>query len=416
MASVFRKRDRRTGKKLPAWRFKFKGADGRWHYGVGWPDKQKTVNHAADVEADARAIRTGEKDAPKSTAAKRNTPIGTVTGEYLAWGEVQGGLGGRPWDDQNAKLKRINLEYWKTELGLTLLSDIDLPRVEKVVQALLAAGKAPKTVSLRVESLRSFCLWAIRRGYLAGNPLAGIARLDTRPREPHRALTDAEIAALLGTAPPDRRLWYETALATGFRLSELRDLRVKDLDVFAPSIFLAADFSKDRHDHRQPITRQLADRLKAKAGDRPGDAPLLEIPKSGAHKDNRYDPGGLLAKDYRAAGVTILTPEGRATWHSLRKSFVTNVVRSGCDLKTAMTLARHSTAQLTMETYAAADPALLRQAAEAAECRVRTAVSRAACCSRGARKAAGAEGSNVSADAEGRSGINREWAILDSNQ
>ena len=84
MASVFRKRDRRTGKKLPAWRFKFKGADGRWHYGVGWPDKQKTVNHAADVEADARAIRTGEKDAPKSTAAKRNTPIGTVTGEDSA--------------------------------------------------------------------------------------------------------------------------------------------------------------------------------------------------------------------------------------------------------------------------------------------------------------------------------------------
>jgi hypothetical protein len=84
---------------------------------------------------------------------------------------------------------------------------------------------------------------------------------------------------------------------------------------------------------------------------------------------------------------------------SLRKTFVTNVVRSGCDLKTIMSLARHSTAQLSMETYSAADRTLLRQAAQTAEGRVIDAVARAECCTDVARKIAGAERQTLTASA-----------------
>jgi hypothetical protein len=53
----------------------------------------------------------------------------------------------------------------------------------------------------------------VRRGLLPSNPLAGLAALDTRPRSPHRCLTDDEVAALLAVATEPRKTWYLVALA-----------------------------------------------------------------------------------------------------------------------------------------------------------------------------------------------------------
>jgi integrase len=387
MATVYKRTDKRTGKPRPEYYFKFKDANGRWVERKGWNSLKKTRAEACALESDHRAVANGDKAAPPSWLKNRRKSITEVIESYLSWGRTSGGRYGRPWDDQNAALKEANLDYWVRELGLATLGDIQLHRVEPVISEMLKT-KAPKTVYRYAEALRSLCLWSIRRGLLGENPLAGMAKLDQRARVPHRVLTDEEVGELLTVAPAERRLWYETALGTGFRVGELRSLKVKDLDLFGPSIFLAADNSKDRKDHRQPITRTLADRLKVLAEGRDGEESLLSIPKAGAHKDNRYDPAGLLAKDYEKAKIVRETPEGKATWHSLRKVYINNVVKAGCDLKTIMTLARHSTAQLSMETYAQPDPALLRKAAESVENRVNEAAEKAVWGTRGERKAA----------------------------
>lgn len=389
MASVYKKRGS-DGKLLPEWRYKYLDRFGKWRYGVGWIEKQATLDHAREVEAEHRVVRKGEKEAPTSWMQNRNRPIAEIVTEYMAWGRTCGGRGGRAWDEQNARLKDKALAYWIKELGLTLLADIDLARVEKQVQTMLASELTPKSVSLRVEALKSLIHWSIRRGLLAVNPLAGLAQLDTRPEEPHRPLSDKEVAGLLNAAPLARRLWYETALATGFRVNELRCLRVRDLDLFGPTLFLAADYSKDRKDHRQPIPRDLAERLKALADGREQDARLLGIGARNAPEQ--------IAADYTKGNVTITTTEGKATWHSLRKTYINNLVKSGTDLKTIMTLARHSTAKMTMETYAQADPTLLRNAAEAATDKVHNAVLVAASCHCVAAKVVGAEGDFISDD------------------
>jgi integrase len=398
MASVFKRRGP-DGKKRDVWEYCYRDATGKRVWGVGWADKTKTINHANEVEAECRVVRRGERAAPTAALKNRNKPIAEIVAEYLKWGRVQGGRYGRPWDDQNSNLKEIYLEWWTTELGLKLLADIKLVNVEKALQRLIATGSKAKTAANRVEALRSLCLWSIRRGYLAENPLAGLAKFDTRPQEPHRPLTDDETAALLRTAPPERRLWYEAALGTGFRLNELRSLRCKDLDLFGPSLFLAADYSKDRKEHRQPITRELAEKLKALTAGRQSDDALLGIPRGGANRRCHRDAGAIIAADYRAANVAIKTPAGKATWHSLRKAFVNAVVRCGSDLKTVMTLARHSTAQLSMEVYASTDPIRLREATEAAAQHVQAAINRVGCCIDAAKKVAGGEGSIVTTSA-----------------
>ena len=84
--------------------------------------------------------------------------------------------------------------------------------------------------------------------------------------------------------------------------------------------------------------------------------------------------------DREAAGVKQITSEGRASWHSLRKCFVNALIRSGADPKTCMTLARHSSAQLTFDVYASDAHTLLQAAVESAAKHVEEAVAASACC------------------------------------
>lgn len=397
MASVYRRRCRDAkgeyvpGKYEAEWRFKYKDRFGKWRHGIGWTDKKKTLQHARDVESEHRAVFKGDKEAPAHWQKNRNTLASVVVADYMAWGRMQGGRNGKGWDSQNANLKKVALDEWLKELNITVLAEIEMVQVEKRLQELRKRLK-PKSVYLKVEALKSLLRWAVDHNFLSKNPLSKFTKLDTEAQDPHRALTDDEVAKLLSKSPPEHRLWYETALATGFRVNELRNVRVSDLDMFGPSIFLKAEFSKDRKDHRQPIPRELADSLKALAKGKERDEPLLDIPSSVAYK--------RIAEDYIRAGVLPSTTEGKATWHSLRKTFINNLVKGGADLKTVMTLARHSTAQLTMETYAQADPALLRTAAENVVNKVHEAVLTYESCQNVAKQCVGAEVDCVSGEPE----------------
>lgn len=393
MAYVYKQKDR-DGNELPEWRFKFKDRTGRWRSGKGWRDRRKTENHARDVEAEERAIFTGQKEAPTAFMENRCTPITELINAYLAWGRVQGGRGGRPWDDQNAALKETCLDEWVKLMDLRVIANITLERAEREVQKLLESGKlAPKSIELRVQHLKAFVNWCVERGYIFRSPLAGRKlKIAAKVKTPHRQLTDEEVVKLLNASPPDRRLWYDVALQTGFRVNELRSLTVGDLDLFGPSLRLAAEHSKDRKEWRQPITRELADRLSALAKGCRREQPLLGIPGRTA--------GDRIADDFIAAGVKILVDGvGKATWHSLRKVFINNVVKGGNDLKTIMTLARHSTATMSMEVYAAADSSRLREAQEAAVNRVADALTAAACRTSVNQQVVGAESESVSAEA-----------------
>jgi integrase len=372
MASVF-KRKKRNGKSRDVWSYKYRATDGSWVYGMGWPDKQKTLDHARQIEGEHRAIRKGEKDAAPSWQRNRNKPIAEVIKEFLQWGRAQGGRGGRPWDSHHAKNKEHYLSVWVKELDLKFLRDIELVKVERYSRELLDGGRRhPKTVAKVVESIRSLCCWSVKRSYLRDNPLRGLAKLDGKARYPHRSLTDDEISRLLNTAPPERRIWYEVGLATGFRVSELRALKVKNLDVNGPALTLESENTKNRKDCKQPISRSLCEKLIPLCeGKRPLDR-LLGVPAEGSVRG----AAGVIQRDYKAAGIALMTDDGKATWHSLRKCFVNAVIRAGADVKTVMELARHSSATMSMDIYAKAQPAILRQAAEAAENQIRKAVAK----------------------------------------
>lgn len=357
MASVFRRR--RGDRRAPCWTYSYTDETGRRRQRKGWPDKRRTLEHALALEAECRAVRRGEKAAPASWSGASGRPMADVVREYLAWGAAQGGRRGGPWAAAHLASRERLLETWTRELSLTTPADVTLAAVEARVRALLDAGRTRRTAADHMAAVRAFTRWARARGYLADDPLAAMRSLDTTPELPHRPLTSDEVPRLLKTAPPARRLLYRTSLATGYRAGELGRARVQDLDLAAPSLNLPAAATKSRKPARQPIPRGLADDLGELARGRGPDELLFNMPGPDRVSDN-------FARDREAAGIARVTSDGKATFHSLRVTYVDAIVHSGADLHTAMTLARHGSARMTLEVYPRTDRDRMREAAEAA--------------------------------------------------
>jgi len=301
---------------------------------------------AERLEDEHRQIRLGYREPPKSTSKHKTRPFAEVKDEYLAWGKAQGGIGGRAWSQKHAYYKRSYLEWWGKRLTLETLGDLEdiLPKVEATLRELPTKGHAGKTLMNRAEALKSFCLWCESRGYLDHNPIKGLERFDTTPRKTYRALTRQELKQLLAAVPEARQLVYAVAYSTGLRRGELRALRVSDLNTDFQALNLRAEITKNRKPGLQPLPLWLMKRLQESVKGKAPNEPLLAVPGNTTQR---------FYQDLEKAGIPRFIPgEGNTTFHSLRATFATLLIEEGADLKTAMTLMRHSTPDLTVNRYA----------------------------------------------------------------
>ena len=341
-------------------------------------NRVETLRMAERFEDDHRQIRLGYRPAPKSADKHRATPIQAVISEYLEWGKSQGGHHQRPWRAETLDRRTRELEFWRKALGLGVMGDLDgiLPKVEAVLREKQAAGRSGKTLQCYRETLGAFCEWAKLRGYLAGHPLEGSTGFDVTPKRTRRALTPEEIGKLLAVCSEERRLLYETAMSSGLRASELRGLRVRDLDVIGNGLRLDPAWTKNGNPGFQPVSADLAARLHKSAEGKDSGAPLLNVPK---HTDR------MMRDDLKTAKVAPWTPEGTADFHALRGVYATLVIESGANIKEAQSLMRHATPNLTLNVYAKTRQNRLSEVAEKvgavvnsrpenAHCRTRLAV------------------------------------------
>jgi integrase len=342
MAGVYVKTSKK-GKPLERWRFWFVDWQGKRRWQTGTTSRAETLRVAQRLEDEHHQIRLGYRPPPKKS--DRKLLFDDVSQEFLAWGNSQGGRGGKPWSSIHARMRKRFLGWWKERLGLELVSDIkgSLPRVEKALRELQDAGAAGKTIDSYADGVVSFCNWCVSRGYLPDNPLRGLARFDTTPRSKRRAVTVDDIRKLFAKCSPKRRDAYEVALASGLRAGELRSLRVKHLSVERSGLYLDANWTKNRKSGFQPLPAALVARLAESAEGKGRDEPLLYVPSH---------PARDLERDLEAAGIPKTTPEGKVDFHALRNAYTTMVIEAGANLKEAQTLARHATPQLTANVYA----------------------------------------------------------------
>lgn len=347
------------GKPHPRWRFRYRGADGKAKYGTGYPDKGETERLARRMAIEADEIRRGIRKAPDAADRESQQPVGEHLEAYLAWGKTQGGRGGRPWAALHSQNTERWLRWWIETLKIETTRDVTLPAVEKALQADAARGAAGKTLSNKAGVLTAFLHWAIERKLLSSYPLDGLRDFDTsvRPENVKRPFTLEEVGKLLAVALHPRPLIYKLALMTGFRASEIASLRTGDLDSEHATIRLRADYAKDRREAVAPLPRELADALTRHVR---GLSPEAAIFPDFKPKEAAWE----IRRDMDAAGIPRRTFGGKGCFHSLRVSMVNYAIETA-DAKTAQTLARHKTIDLTMNVYGRANAERVRAATEA---------------------------------------------------
>ncbi len=354
MAGVRRTRDK-TGKLHTKWRLWFYDCEGKRRWRTGTASKPESLAMATRLEEEHRQVRLGFR--PRSKASSEQRLFDEAKNEYIAWGEAQGGRNGFPWGPKHAATRRRHLPWWKERLGLLHVTDLTgaLPRVEQALRGLKADGKSGKTLQNFSESLAAFCDWCVQRGYLDADPLKGLKKFDRTPGELRRALTLAEVQALLECVPFERRIVYGVALATGLRVRELESLRVRHLDVAQGGLVLEPAWTKNRKGGFQPVPVGLMAELASLAKDKAASEPLLPMP---GHAARRLD------FDLRHAGIAKWTDEGKVDFHAFRTTYTTLLLDSGAHPKEVQTLLRHSTPEMTMNVYARTRPERLRQVAD----------------------------------------------------
>ncbi len=187
MAYLFRTRNK-SGKFHPRWRFQYTDWQGRRRTATGKTSKSETEKLAARVEAKNDEIRKGFRPVPKKSDKHVERPFQEVMSEYFAWGESQGGRGGRAWSKGHTRMTRSLLSWWKDHLGLKTLADLCcvLPRVEEALRGLQNEGRTGKTLQNYSQALNGFCRWSLARGYMDEDPLKDLSRFVNGGREVRR--------------------------------------------------------------------------------------------------------------------------------------------------------------------------------------------------------------------------------------
>ena len=190
----------------------------------------------------------------------------------------------------------------------------------------------------------------------------GLAPFDTTPQTIRRAMTPEEIERLLKACAPHRKLLYQTALLSGLRKNELRNLTIEHLDQQDRGLHLDPAWTKNRKPGFQSLPGWLVEELYAFVqSDEPNQLYARFFNRKGA---NRYEvpkhpllyvpshTARALDADLKAAGIPKHGPGGKIDFHASRTAYINLVLESqGITPKEAQELARHGTLELTMNVY-----------------------------------------------------------------
>ncbi len=194
--------------------------------------------------------------------------------------------------------------------------------------------------------------------------------LDTLPaaveRARERLAENPDYVAELERLGCERALIYKTLVLTGLRRNELASLTVAqlELDGAMPFAVLHAADEKNRQGSTIPLRADLAADMREWLADVPKPA-TLRLRDHNANPDPSRPlftvPTSLvkiLDRDLLAAGIAKADERGRTIdVHALRHSFGTLLSKGGVAPRTAQAAMRHSSIDLTMNTYT--DPKLL---------------------------------------------------------
>ncbi len=214
-----------------------------------------------------------------------------------------------------------------------------------------------RTYNHYLQAIGTFPNSCVSTKLLLSNPLADVEKLNTEVdvRHQRRALTPDEVRTLIETAAKSTRSFqrqsprtrvqiYSIAYMTGLRKQELASLTPGSfiLDDTPPTVTIEATRSKHRKKDVLPLHPQLVELLRTWLKDMRIDQPLFPGLA-------RKKLSNMVRCDLKRAGIPYKNIDGIADFHAAgRHTYITQLIKSGAPLPTAMELARHSDVKMTM--------------------------------------------------------------------
>ncbi|WP_298362592.1 site-specific integrase [uncultured Litoreibacter sp.] len=199
----------------------------------------------------------------------------------------------------------------------------------RVLRAIERYTTSPASQNYAFTTLKVFFNWAVRRQYLASNPLEALKK-PNKAKSRERVLDEKEVRTLLRYTMANRDRFHDIVtllLMTGQRRGEIAELQWSEID--EDHLVLSEDRTKNKRSHTVPLGKQAKSLFHSIVG---GEryvfgTPLQDVPFSGWSRAQRR-----LIKE---------TGFDHFTLHDLRRTFATNHARIGTPIHVTEKLLNH---------------------------------------------------------------------------
>jgi len=236
-------------------------------------------------------------------------------------------------------------------------------QVRGFIADLSAEGTASVSVNRALSSIRGFYRWMMRFGYRSDDPTASLKNLKT-PKTLPAFLWEGEMAQFSELPEKSGILWPQrdkalilSMYSAGLRVSEVTALSLKDMESDLSGARIIGKGNKERHvffsdEAREALYTYLPERQRRIKAERVTDRAFISL--KGAPISV---PGvrWIISKYAERSGLgKNIHP------HSLRHSFATHLVNSGCDVRVVQELLGHASISTT-QRYTHVDIERLRK-------------------------------------------------------
>jgi len=313
------------------------------------PDRRAAESALARLQEQAMRKRHNIPD-PSADAEARNRDTAGLVAEYLAELSDRGRSAG-----YRAEVER-HLDVLLPACRWYVWADVTDAGLVKFL-AKKCAETSPATANGYLRSAKGFANWYADRLAERG-PLKGVKPFNevVDRRRSRRVLSDDELDKLIAAAEgaPERHntiisgraraALYLVAAHTGLRASELASLTPRDfaLDAAPPTVTVHPKHTKAKRLEPVPLSDALVKFLRKWMKGKSPTARLWPGKWAEHHRQVRW-----VQRDANRAklGAGI-------HFHSLRRQYVTRLIRGGADVDEVRRLARHKSAKTTLDHYA----------------------------------------------------------------